>query len=70
MKGGGGSDWLPRKKLPSKRLALLGLMKNNAYKWHLLVSASNTVKTKTGNFDINSSKSEKLLGVKFNHKLS
>ena len=45
-------------------------MKNNAYKCDLLVSASNTVKTKTGNFDINSSKSEKLLGVKFDHKLS
>ena len=31
---------------------------------------NNTVKIKIGNFDITNSKSEKLLGVKFDHKLS
>ena len=33
------------------------------------VSANNTVKIRIGNFDIFNSKSEKLLGVKFDHKL-
>ena len=46
------------------------LMKINADKCHLLVSTNNTVKIKIGNFDITNSKSEKLLGVKFDHKLS
>ena len=46
-------------------------MKINAHKCHLLVSTSNTVKIKIKiNFDITNSKSEKLLGVKFDHKLS
>ena len=45
-------------------------MKINADKCHLLVSTNNTVKIKIGNFDIINSKSEKLLGVKFDHKLS
>ena len=45
------------------------LMKINVDKCHLLVSANNTVKIKIGNFDITNSKSEKLLGVKFDHKL-
>ena len=45
-------------------------MEINAGKCHLLVSTNNTVKIKTGNFDITNSKSEKLLGVKFDHKLS
>ena len=45
-------------------------MKINADKCHLLVSTNNTVKIKIGNFDITNSKSEKLLGVKFDHKLS
>ena len=36
----------------------------------MLVSTNNTVKIKIGNFDITNSKSEKLLGVKFDHKLS
>ena len=46
------------------------LMKINADKCHLSVSTNNTVKTKIGNFDITNSKSEKLLRVKFDHKLS
>ena len=46
------------------------LMRINANKCHLLVSTNNTVKIKIGNFDITNSKSEKLLGVKFDHKLS
>ena len=46
------------------------LMKINADICHLLVSTNNTVKIKIGNFDITDSKSEKLLGVKFDHKLS
>ena len=46
------------------------LMKINADKCHLLVSTNNTVKIKIANFDITNSKSEKLLGVKFDHKLS
>ena len=45
-------------------------MRINADKCHLLVSTNNTVKIKIGNFDITNSKSEKLLGVKFDHKLS
>ena len=45
-------------------------MKINADKCHLLVSTNNTVKTKIGNFDITNSKSEKLLRVKFDNKLS
>ena len=46
------------------------LMRINADKCHLLVSTNNTVKIKIGNFYITNSKSEKLLGVKFDHKLS
>ena len=46
------------------------LMRINADKCHFLVSINNTVKIKIGNFDITNSKSEKLLGVKFDHKLS
>ena len=45
-------------------------MKINADNCHVLVSPNNTVKIKIGNFDITNSKSEKLLGVKFDHKLS
>ena len=45
-------------------------MKINADKCHLLVSTNNTVKMKIGNFGVTNSKSEKLLGVKFDHKLS
>ena len=46
------------------------LIKINADKCHLLVSTNNIVEIKTGNFDIAKSKSEKLLGVIFDHKLS
>ena len=46
------------------------LMKINADKCHLLVSTNNTVKLKIGHFDITNSKSENLLGVKCDHKLS
>ena len=46
------------------------LMRINADKCNLLVSTNNTVKIKIGHFDITNSKSEKLLGVKFDHKLS
>ena len=35
-----------------------------------MVSTNNNVKIKIGNFDITNSKSEKLVGVKFDHKLS
>ena len=35
-----------------------------------MVQINNTVKIKIGNFDITNSKSEKLLGVEFDHKLS
>ena len=45
-------------------------MRINADKCHLLVSTNNTVKMNIGNFDIANSKSEKLLGVKFDHILS
>ena len=45
-------------------------MKINADKCNLLVSTNNTAKIKVGNFDITNSKSGKLLGVKFDHKLS
>ena len=44
-------------------------MQINSDKCHLLVSTNNTVKIKIGYFDITNSKSEKLLGVKFDHKL-
>ena len=45
-------------------------MKINAENCHLLVSTNNTVKIKIRNFEITNSKSEKILGVKFDHKLS
>ena len=45
-------------------------MRINADKCHLLVSTNNADKIKIGNFDITNSKSKKLLGVKFDHKLS
>ena len=46
------------------------LMKINVDKCNFLVSTNNTVKIKIQNFDITNSKSEKLLGVTFDHKLS
>ena len=45
-------------------------MKINADKCHLLVSTNKTVKTKIWNFDVTNSKSEELLGVKFDHRFS
>ena len=45
-------------------------MRINAEKYHLLFSTNNTIKIKIGNYDITNSKSKKLLGVKFDHKLS
>ena len=45
-------------------------MKININKCPFLAITNNTVKIKIGNFDITNSKSEKLLGVKFDHKLS
>ena len=45
-------------------------MRINADKCNLLVSTNNAVKIKIGNFDITNSKSEKLLRVKFDHKIS
>ena len=46
------------------------LMKINADKCHLLVSTNNNIKIKIENFNITNSKSDKVLGVKFDHKLS
>ena len=45
-------------------------MKSNADKYHLLISTNNTVKMKIGHFDIANSRNEKLLGVKFDSKLT
>ena len=45
-------------------------MKINADKCHLLVSTNDTVKIKIGNFSKTNSKSDKVLGDKFDHKLS
>ena len=46
------------------------LMKSNADKCHLLVSTNKAVNIKIDNFDITNSNCEKLLGVKFDHKLT
>ena len=45
-------------------------MKININKCPFLAITNYTVKIKIGNFDITNSKSEKVLGVKFDHKLS
>ena len=51
------------------------VMKSNTDKCHLLVSTSNKVKNRIDNyiridnFDISTSRREKLLGVKLDHKL-
>ena len=45
------------------------LTRINADKYHLLVSENSPVKIEIKIFYINNSKSEKLLGVKFGHKL-
>ena len=46
------------------------LLESNADKCHLLESTSNKINIKTDNFDISISKCEKLLGIKFDHKLT
>ena len=46
------------------------LMKSNADEFHLLVGTSNTINVKIGNIDKNNRTYEKLLGVKFDHKLT
>ena len=45
-------------------------MKNNADKCHLLVSTNNAINIKIGNIDLTNSTCEKLLGVKFDYKLT
>ena len=45
-------------------------MKINADKCHWLVSTNSTVKIKIRNFDITNGKNEKIIRVKFVHKLS
>ena len=46
------------------------LMKGNADKYHLLVSTNYTGNIKIENIDITNSSCEKLLGVKFDHKMT
>ena len=46
------------------------LMKSNANKSHLLVSANNTINIRVENFDIKNNDYEKFLRVKFDHKLT
>ena len=46
------------------------VMKSNADKCHLLVSTNNAINIKIGDIDINNSTCEKLLGVKFDYKLT
>ena len=46
------------------------LMKSNGDKCYLLVNTSDKVNSKIENFHIYNSKCEKLLGVKFDHKLT
>ena len=45
-------------------------MKSNANKCHFMVSTSNKVNIRIGKFNISNSKCEKLLGIKFDHKLT
>ena len=46
------------------------LMKSNPDKCHLLVSRNDNVAIRTGNFQIENTKSEKLLGIQFDNTLS
>ena len=46
------------------------LVRSNSNKCHLLVSTNKTVNIKVEHFDIKNSDIEKLLGVKFDHKLT
>ena len=45
-------------------------MKSNPDKCHLLVSTNGNVKIRIGNFQIENTKREKLLGIQFDNKLS
>lgn len=45
-------------------------MRSNADKWHLLVSTNNTVNIKLGSVNFTNTNFEKLLGVKFEYKLT
>ena len=45
-------------------------MKSNPGKCHLLVSANDNVKIRIGNFHIENTKREKLLGIQFDNKLA
>ena len=46
------------------------LLKSNADKCHLLVSSSDAVNLRVSEYDIQNSECEKLLGVKFDNKLT
>ena len=46
------------------------LMKSNPDKCHLLISTNDNVKIRKGNFQIENTKREKLLGIQFDNKLS
>ena len=46
------------------------LLKSNADKYHLLVSSSDAVNLRVSEYDIKNSECEKLLGVKFDNKLT
>ena len=48
----------------------VNLFKGNADKYHLLVNVKDEVSMKNGDFNIGNSKCEKLLGVKFDYKLT
>ena len=45
-------------------------MKSNPDKCHFLVSTNDNVKTRIGNFEIENTKREKLLGIQFDNKPS
>ena len=45
------------------------LMKSNPYKCHFIVSTNENVAIRIGNFQIENTKREKLLGTKFDNKL-
>ena len=46
------------------------LMKSNPDKCHLLVSTNDNVKIRIGNFQVENTKREKLLGIQFDNKPS
>ena len=53
-----------------QKLEKSNLMKSNTNKSHLLVSTNNTVNVRVENFDMKNSHCVKLLGVKFDYKLT